>query len=80
MRLQAYFVQALPPNAADIQRITQLPGIGCDDVHTLAPKAKDMSGFLRSLEEKDDPRVNDVKKAIEKWGRIEIVEATFKGL
>lgn len=79
MRLQAYFTQALPPTAADNQRFTQLPGIDYDTIHTIAPKAKDMSEFLRSLEEKKDPRVNDVKKTMEKWGQIEIVDATFKG-
>jgi translocation protein SEC63 len=38
-----------------------------------------MSDVLHSLEEKNDPRSNDVKKALEKWGRVEIVEAAFKG-
>lgn len=80
MRLQAYLTQALPPTAADNQRFIQLPGISHDEIHTIAPKAKNMSQFLRSLEEKDDPRVNDVKKVMEKWGRVEIVDAAFKGL
>lgn len=80
MRLQAYLAQALPPTVGDNQRFTQLPGIGYDEIHTIAPKAKDMSDFLRSLEEKKDPRVNDVKKAMERWGHVEIVDAAFKGL
>jgi translocation protein SEC63 len=80
MRLQAYLAQALPPTAADNQRFIQLPGIDYDEIHTIAPKAKDMSEFLRSLEEKDDPRINDVKKVMERWGHVEIVDATFKGL
>lgn len=80
MRLQAYLAQALPPTAPDNQCFTQLPGIGYDEIHKLAPKAKDMSEFLRSLEEKKDPRVSDVKKALERWGHVEIVDAAFKGL
>lgn len=80
MRLQAYLVQALSPTAADNQRFIQLPGIDYDEVRTIAPKAKDMSEFLRSLEEKDDPRVNDAKKVMERWGHVEIVDASFKGL
>ena len=80
MRLQAYLVQALPPTAADNQRFIQLPGIDYDEIRTIAPKAKDMSEFLRSLEEKDDPRVNDAKKVMERWGHVEIVDASFKGL
>ncbi|KAF8164785.1 Sec63 Brl domain-containing protein [Crassisporium funariophilum] len=73
MRLHAYFTQALPPSASERQRFTQLPGIGQDDVKTVGPKAKDMADFLHSLEEKDDPRLKNVKKAMEKWGHVEIV-------
>ena len=29
--------------------------------------------FLRSLDEKDDPKINDIKKTVlERWGRVEI--------
>lgn len=80
MRLQAYLAQALPPTAADNQRFIQLPGISYDEIHTIAPRAKDMSEFLRLLEEKDDPRINEVKKVMEKWGQVEIVDAAFKSL
>jgi translocation protein SEC63 len=80
MRLQAYLAQALPTTTSDNQRFIQLPGIHVDEIRTIAPKAKDMTEFLRSLEEKDDPRVNDVKKAMERWGHVEIVDAAFKGL
>jgi translocation protein SEC63 len=80
MRLQAHLVQALPPTAADNHLFTQLPGIGYDEIPKIAPKAKDMSEFLRSLEEKEDPRASDVKKAMERWGHVVIVDAAFKGL
>ena len=80
MRLQAYFAQALSPTDGDNQRFTQLPGISHDEIGTIAPKARNMPDFLRFLEENDDPRVNDVKKVMEKWGRVEIVDAAFKGL
>ena len=79
MRLSAAFTQAIPPNASERSRLTQLPGISSEDVEAVAPKAKDMSDVLHSLEEKDDPRSIDVKKTLEKWGRAEIVEAVFKG-
>jgi hypothetical protein len=43
--------------------------------------AVDNNQFLRSLEGKDDPTINDIKKTvIERWGRVEIVDAVFKGL
>jgi len=79
MRLFAAFAQALPPTASDRLRLTQLPGISVEDITAVAPKAKDMSDVLHSLEEKDDPRSKDVKKTLEKWGRVQIVEAAFKG-
>ena len=47
----------------------------------LPPAAVVDNQFLRSLEEKDDLSLNDVKKKVmERWGRVEIVDATFKGL
>ena len=49
-------------------------------IYTIAPEAKDMSELLLSLEEKDDFSINDVKKVIEKWGQVEIVDAAFKSL
>lgn len=78
MRLHASFTQALPPNASEHLRLTQLPGLSTEDLKEVAPKAKSLTDVLRSLEEKADPRVNDVKKAIEKWGRVDLVSASFK--
>lgn len=47
----------------------------------IPPAAIADNQFLRSLEEEDDPKVNDVKKkVIERWGCVEIVDAAFKGL
>ena len=46
----------------------------------LPPTAAADNQFLRSLEEKSDPKINDVKKVLEKWGHVEIVDACFKGL
>ena len=47
----------------------------------LPPTAASEKQFLRSLEEIDDPQSNDVKKKVlERWGRVEIVDAAFKGL
>jgi translocation protein SEC63 len=43
--------------------------------------AVDKNQFLRSLEGKDDPTISDIKKTvIERWGRVEIVDAVFKGM
>jgi len=46
---------------------------------SLPPTASADNQFLRSLEEKDDPKINEVKKKVmERWGRVEIVDAAFK--
>ncbi|KAF9475267.1 translocation protein sec63 [Pholiota conissans] len=78
MRLHAYFIQALPPNANEHLRLTQLPGISTDNLAEIAPKAKSFTDVLQSLEEKADPRSSDVKKAIAKWGSVDLVSASFK--
>ncbi|KAJ3507822.1 hypothetical protein NLJ89_g6088 [Agrocybe chaxingu] len=88
IRLYAFLAQALPPNASDKMRFTQLPGITTEDVAKFAEKAKersekdgkvrDMSDLLFELEAKEDGRARDVRKAMEKWGRVEIVDAAFK--
>ena len=79
MRLHAYLTQALTPNASERLCLTQLPGLSADDLTEVAPQAKNLTDVLYSLEEKDDPRAQDVKKTLEKWGRVDLVSATFKG-
>jgi translocation protein SEC63 len=79
MRLHAYLAQAVLPGADRLQFV-QLPGITMDELTFLAPGAKDLDDFVQALEEKQDARLMDVRKAMEKWGRIEIVDAAFKGV
>jgi translocation protein SEC63 len=38
-----------------------------------------MADIVYNLEEKQDARARDVKTALQKWGRVEIVEASFRG-
>jgi translocation protein SEC63 len=78
MRLYSSFAQAVPPNASDKLRLTQLPGVDPKNLASLPAKAN-MSDILHSLEEKKDPRTDDVRKTLEKWGRVEIIEASFRG-
>ena len=43
----------------------------------LPPTAAVDRQFLRSLDGKDDPTINDIKKTVlKRWGRVEIVDAT----
>ncbi|KAF8655190.1 hypothetical protein AX16_003222 [Volvariella volvacea WC 439] len=77
MRLHASLVQALLPGH-DRLRLTQLPGIKADELETLAPKTSDIPDLVQALEDKKDGRLTDVKKAAQRWGRLELVEASFK--
>ncbi|KAF8075961.1 hypothetical protein FPV67DRAFT_1649028 [Lyophyllum atratum] len=66
----------------DHHEITRLsdsgPSSWLTEVSTLAPEATDMGDLVHALEEKQDSRAVDVKKALAKWGRAEIVDAAFK--
>ncbi|KAG6861500.1 hypothetical protein C0995_015927 [Termitomyces sp. Mi166 len=77
MRLHAYITQALLPGPRRM-RFAQLPGIKLEEISTLAPKATDLREFEQALVEKHDIRILDVKTALAKWGRVEIVDAAFK--
>lgn len=77
MRLHAYLTQALLPGSERL-RFAQLPHIKVEEVATLAPAATDIGDFVHALEEQQDGRAIDAKKAISRWGRAEIVDAAFK--
>jgi translocation protein SEC63 len=79
MRLHAHLAQALLPGS-DRLRFAQLPGIKGEEVGKLAPHARDLEDFVHALQEKADGRIGEVKKAVETWGRIELVDAVFKGM
>lgn len=85
MRLHAYFAQALLPASGDGSsrlRFAQLPGIQPDEVQLsgdLATEAEDYDEFVQALEEKSDSRLPDVKKAMNTWGRLDLVDLNYKG-
>lgn len=79
MRLHAYLTQALPPVENQRARLTQLPSIQNKDVDSL-DDAKSLVDVAKALELKKDHRATDVKKALERWGSIEVVDAAFKGM
>ncbi|KXN80902.1 Translocation protein sec63 [Leucoagaricus sp. SymC.cos] len=77
MRLHAYLAQALPPVDNQRMRLTQLPSIQSKDVEALTD-AKTLTDVAEALESKKDGRASDIKKALEKWGTIDIVDVAFK--
>ncbi|KAF5377761.1 hypothetical protein D9757_008081 [Collybiopsis confluens] len=76
MRLHGYLAQALlpRPSPAKQDRLSQLPGIKAED----ALKAEDLLEVVEELEAKNDSRVDDVKKVVSRWGRLELVDASYK--
>lgn len=87
MRLQAYLTQALLPlpsstsydSERKLQKYAQLPGLKQEDVRGLGVTGEGIDEIVTALEGRDDGRVADVKKAVGRWGRVEIVDAQFKG-
>ncbi|KAF8196701.1 Sec63 Brl domain-containing protein [Mycena galopus ATCC 62051] len=75
MRLHAFLAQALPPAPAAKHQLAQLPNIKPSEVPV---NEKDYAAFTQKLEEKSDGRVVDVRKALGRWGRVEIVDVSFR--
>ncbi|KAK7450993.1 secretory subunit [Stygiomarasmius scandens] len=79
MRLHAYIVQALLPHESPAkQRLAQLPGIKVDEAKGKEGQVEDIPELISRLEADSDGRVVDVKKAAERWGRLELVDAGYK--
>ncbi|KZT13196.1 uncharacterized protein LAESUDRAFT_669586 [Laetiporus sulphureus 93-53] len=77
MRLHAYLAQALVPGQNNL-KLAQLPGVSPAEAAELAPKAGDMEDLISSLEKNGDERVEEIKKATEKWGKVEVLDASLK--
>lgn len=84
MRLHAFLAQAIFPaftHNDNIKRtkFAQLTDIQEAEAVSISPEATKLEELVSTLEEKGDPRAADAKKVIEKWGRLELVDANFQG-
>lgn len=87
MRLHAYLTQALlplPPSPMHdaerkLQKYAQLPGIKEEDVRGLGVSGENIGEVIGVLQSRNDERIADIKKAIGRWGKVEIVDAQFQG-
>ncbi|OBZ66644.1 Translocation protein sec63 [Grifola frondosa] len=75
--LNAYLAQALIPGQEQL-KFAQLPGIVPDEAAVLAARDEAFKDVIESLEEKGDDRAQNVKKAVKRWGKAEIVDASFR--
>ena len=78
MRLHAYLAQALTPGDVSA-KYAQLPGIEPEEAKALSRQASAVDELIGALGEKDG-RVAEVKKAASRWGRLDLVDASFKGV
>lgn len=74
MRLHAYLAQALLPGKEQL-KLAQLPNIKVGEEASVDK----VEEYVGTLEQKKDGRVDDVKRALDAWGRLELVEGSFKG-
>ena len=73
MHLHAHLTQAIIPGG---DKLVQFPGM--DDPSEDLPDS--LEGLIDRLEETGDQRVEAVKKAGEKWGKLEVIDACYKGV
>jgi translocation protein SEC63 len=79
MRLHAYLAQGILPGSPGA-RWAQLPGMKRGDIRALPATSRDFADVISHLEKQKNVLAEDARKAVERWGRIEIVDARFKGM
>ena len=83
MRLHAHLVQAVSPSLASSEAtiFSQLPNVNEDDVKTVLKEVgtPDVKSFIEHLKKISNERAKEAAKAAESWGKLELVESSFKG-
>ncbi len=77
--MHAYITQALYPGQESL-KFAQLPGIKQSEAKEFAKEFDAYEDLTTTLEDKHDGRLEDVKKAIARWGKLDLVDASFKGI
>lgn len=82
MRLWASVVQALPLSDSRTLKLTQVPGFTKADVDSIMADADEPSlpVFLKELRKREDARAEEAQKVAEKWGKLEVVDVSFRVL
>jgi len=79
MRLHAYLSQAILPGSPGA-RWAQLPGLKNEEIRAFPPVSRDFMDIITVLEGQEKIALaSDARKTMESWGRIEIVDARFRG-
>ncbi|KAI0337570.1 DnaJ-domain-containing protein [Trametopsis cervina] len=77
MRLHAYLTQAVVPGDTSL-RLAQLPGIQETEARQLFNQSDSLESVAVTFEKKGDSRASEIKKAVSRWGRLDLVSASFK--
>ncbi|KZT21226.1 DnaJ-domain-containing protein [Neolentinus lepideus HHB14362 ss-1] len=77
MRLHACVTQAIPPGQPKL-KFAQLPGVSEKEALDVPNEVETLDGFVDMLEERGDARVGEVRKAVERIPRLEVVDVAFK--
>lgn len=78
MHLHAYLAQALLPGE-DV--LLQFPRVDQEEARAVGKLGGGVKELIQSLEEKNasQDQVHAVQKAAERWGKLDIIDAQFKG-
>lgn len=80
IRLQAYLAQAILPGTSSLHaKLSQIPGVGGKDEEIVELDAEDIASAAKALEKKGDGRSEVAEKVAQRWGKVQIVDASFKG-
>jgi len=77
LRMHAYLAQAIPPGRHPML-FAQLPGVQEEEAQKLTESVETIEELVDTLQHDGDDRVQDVKRAAENWGKLDLLHADFK--
>ncbi|KAJ3554071.1 hypothetical protein NM688_g3297 [Phlebia brevispora] len=77
LRLHSYLAQALVPGDSTV-KYAQLPGIEPEEAKKLSREASAFDELVDTMQQQKDGRTGEIKKAMSRWGRLDLVDASFK--
>jgi hypothetical protein len=79
MRLHGYFVQGILPGSPGA-RWAQLPGLKNEEIRAFPTTSRDFMDVITALDgQQKSALAADARKTLDSWGRIEVVDASFRG-
>lgn len=73
MHIHAMLAQAIFPGS---DALLAFPSVDKEEAKVVEGG---VAGLIKSLDEKNDPRSEMVKRVADKWGKLDVVDSQFKG-